>query len=134
MFAGVRLPDWETRLGSYLQEPGRSVFDWGTNDCALCGVGAVMAMTGEHPAPQFVGAYDDREGAALALRELGAGTLVATMDDLFPRMKTGHARRGDLVFAQAAVGICLGATAVFLTETDGFTHFPRAAFEIAWRI
>lgn len=134
MFEANRLPDWEPRLLAYLQEEGRSVFGWGTNDCALFGMGGVMAMTGEHPCPQYVGAYDDREGAALALRELGAGTLIGTLDTLFARKRTPFALRGDLVMVTGSVGICMGREATFLTEADGYTHYPRSAFEIAWSI
>lgn len=134
MFAHSRLPDWERRLSVYLAEPGSGVFQFGVQDCALFGCGAVVAMTGIHPAPQFVGAYDDAKGAAEALRKLGAGTLAKTFDVYFERKKPGFAQRGDLVMAQGAIGVCLGKDGVFLTENDGLTRLPRGDFTAAWRV
>lgn len=133
-FQHKRLIDWERRLNDWLLEPGRDRFQWGVNDCALFGCGAVMAMTGEHPAPQFVGSYDDRAGAAEALRVLGEGTLLKTFDAHFERRQTFFARRGDLVMAQGAIGVCMGLTGVFLTENDGMTRLTRKSFLAAWSV
>ena len=132
----ARLPDWESRLRAYLTEPGRERFAWGTNDCALFACGAVLAMTGEHPFPEFVGAYDSRESAAEALRRLGAGTLFATCDTKFARVSPAFAQRGDVVACDVgALGICLGADAVFLTDiADKYMRLPRDRFVAAWRI
>lgn len=131
----ARLPDWERRLSEYLATPERDVFRWGVNDCALFACGAVEAMTGEHPDPRYLGRYDSREGAAKALRELGAGTLGGTFDDRFPSRPVSHARRGDLVMAMGAVGVCMGAFGVFLRQdAPGYAKLPRAMFERAWEV
>lgn len=133
-FDHARLPDWERRLNAWLLEPGRDRFEYGVQDCALFGCGAVMAMTGVHPAPQFIGAYDGAESAAEALRELGKGTLLKTFDDYFARKKPAFAQRGDLVMAQKAIGVCMGANGVFLAQEVGLTRLPRSAFAVAWRV
>ena len=131
----TRLTDWERRLNAYLSEPGRDRFEWGHNDCALFTCGAILAMTGEHPFPEFVGAYDDRDTAAEALRVLGAGTLFRTFDTAFPRLDSvSFARRGDAVMAQNALGICMGGVAIFLTEEAGFTRLPMAQWQHGWRV
>lgn len=129
----MRLDDWETRLLEYLAGHSKR-FVWGQSDCGLFASGAVEAMTGVHPFPRFVGAYDTREGAALALRMMGEGTLVRTFDSRFPRCAPGMARRGDLVMASNAMGVCLGGHGVFLGEAEGFVNIPRAAFALAWRV
>ncbi len=121
-------------MAAWLAEPGRDKFEWSVNDCALFGCGAVLAMTGSHPAPQFVGAYDDAESAAEALRALGKGTLLKTFTQYFDRKKPAFAQRGDLVMAQKAVGICMGEDGLFLTENEGFTRRPRSAFTAAWKV
>jgi hypothetical protein len=139
-FHHPRTFDWERRLTAYLTEPRRHIFEWGENDCALLACGAVEAMTGCHPAPQFVGAYSDRDGAAWALREMGAGTLKATFDKVFERKRPGFAHKGDLILAHEAIGVCLGADAVFLQldAPEGqpleFARVKRADFEIAWKV
>lgn len=130
----ARLPDWEARLTAYLGTPGRDVFAWGTNDCGLFSGGAVEAMTGVHPLPEFIGAYSDREGAALALRELGMGTLHRTFAARFPSCENAFAQRGDLVMARNAIGICMGAFGLFLGADGGFVRVPRAEFFDAWRV
>lgn len=128
-----RQPDWETRLGDYIGAPGRDRFEWGRNDCALFSCGAIEAMTGVHPFPEFVGAYSDREGAARALRELGHGTLHRTFGAAFPSIENSFARRGDIVWAHDALGICIGPYGLFLGE-NGFERVPRADFTDAWSI
>jgi hypothetical protein len=130
----ARLPDWERRLSAYLSAPGRDVFAWGANDCALFAAGAVEAVTGEHPFPDVAGTYSDREGAAEVLRGLG-GTLFRTVDTAFPRKEVGFAQRGDLVMAQDALGVCMGARGVFLQlDLPGFAFLPRSSFTHAWEV
>ena len=129
----TRLPDWEHRLSDFLAQPFE--FEWGTMDCALFACAAVEAMTGEHPYPEFVGVYDDRIGAAKALRKLGKGTLEATFGQKFERVPPAFARRGDIVMSTyGAMGVCIGASAMFLAEEGGLIRLPRATFTHAWRI
>lgn len=130
-----RLDDWERRLNAYLAAPGRDVFEWGKNDCALFAAGAVDAITGTHPAPEFLNVYTDQRGAAEALRELGDGTLFRTFDTRFPRKEPGFAQRGDLIWAQEAVGVCMGKNGVFLQlDIPGFAFLPRSDFKYAWEV
>jgi len=129
----ARLPDWERRLNAFLAQP--FAFEWGVMDCALFACAAVEALTGEHPYPEFLGVYSDRIGAAKALRELGKGTLEATFSQKFDAVPPGFARRGDIVMATGgAMGVCVGAAAVFLAEEGGLIRLPRATFTHAWRI
>jgi hypothetical protein len=129
----ARLPDWERRLNAFLAQP--FVFEWGAMDCALFACAAVEALTGAHPYPEFLGVYSDRIGAARALRELGKGTLEATFGQKFAEVPPGFARRGDVVMAtDGAMGVCVGASAVFLAEEGGLIRLPRATFTHAWRI
>lgn len=129
-----RLPDWERRLGEYIAAHSADRFEWGKTDCALFSWAAVEAITGEHPAPYFLGTYGSRGEATKVLRTLGKGTLLRTMDSLFERRPVGMARRGDLVMAEGAIGVCMGAFGMFLTEDDGLARLPRAAFTHAWTV
>lgn len=129
----ARLPDWERRLSEFLAQP--FAFAWGAMDCALFACAAVEAMTGAHPYPEFPGTYDDRIGAARALRERGRGTLESTFGQKFAEVAPGFARRGDIVMAtDGAMGVCTGPAAAFLCEGDGLVRLPRATFTHAWRI
>lgn len=131
----TRLPDWEDRLAAYLAAKAGEPFAWGVNDCALFACGAIEAMTGDHPGARFAGTYDDAKGAAKVLRLVGEGTLAKTFSSSFPEVSPGMAQRGDVVEAQGAVGICMGAFGLFLADADhGIIRLPRATFTKAWRV
>lgn len=132
-----RLPDWEQRLHAYLASHEGAVFAWGRLDCALFAAGAVAAMTGLDPAAGFRGHYRSARGSVRALRRIGAGTLAATIAQLFPEKPAGYARRGDLVMVDDMVGVCIGAEALFVGEEDGsagLVRFPRSAWSTAWSV
>lgn len=132
-----RLSTWEARLGTYLAERRTMPFAWGSNDCALFAAGAVEAMTGSDPAAAFRGAYRSMAGSVRALKQHGAGTLEATIDALFPAIPTGFVRRGDLVWNGEAVGVCVGAVALFVGQEGdaaGLVRVPRAEWVKGWRV
>lgn len=138
----IRLPDWEIRLHDYLVATATAVFGYDHSrnpehlDCCVFASGAVEALTGQDPIPEFRGRYSTEFGAQRALLKYGAGTLEATLDAKFEERGVAFARRGDLVFSQGAVGLCLGATGRFLTEADGggFHDVPRAEWAKSWSI
>lgn len=141
----ARLPDWEERLGLFIAENRDRAFAWGAFDCILMACAAVEAMTGVDPAAEYRGRYDDAKGAALALRELGKGTLVKTIDAVFPARPLGKAQRGDIVMFRGSAGICMGAFGLFVGEEaladavttpqrEGLVSIPRALFERAWAV
>ena len=144
-FAAPRLPDWERRLAAFLDANRGRVFEWGTWDCTVFSAGAVEAMTGENPALEFAGKYADETGAKEALRTLGAGTLLKTLDGKFERKPVGFAQRGDLVMFSRSVGIVMGRYALSVGEERlleatgvvlnvGLVSVPRAAWEKAWAV
>lgn len=133
----IRRSDWEQRLAGYLAECEGAEFAWGRMDCALFAAGAVLAMTGIDPAAAFRGRYRSVAGSVRALRLYGAGTLEATIDSMFPERPIGFARRGDLVLADGAVGVCVGADAVFVGqegERAGLVRIARAGWTRAWSV
>lgn len=140
-----RLTDWEERLGLFIAENRERQFAWGEWDCILFACAAVEAMTGTDPAAEYRGRYDDAKGAALALRELGQGTLVKTIDATFPHRPFGKAQRGDIVLFRGSAGICMGAFGLFVGEEaladaiatpkrEGLVSIPRSLFEKAWAV
>ncbi|WP_310533118.1 DUF6950 family protein [Novosphingobium sp.] len=128
-----RLPDWERRLSAYLADDGRNCFIWGESDCALFATGGAAAMTGEDRVAHFRGVYTTRAGSARALRDLGKGTLIKTMNALWEPVRPAFAQRGDMVMVRQAVGICMGRDAIFL-GLDGFERATRAEFTHGWRV
>lgn len=132
-----RLPDWEARLMAFISAGYSRPFVWGRWDCALFATACAAELTGEDRAAAFRGQYDTREGAALALRTLGKGTLLATMNDLFPLRPVGLARRGDLVAYGSSIGVCMGRYGLFVGEEgerEGLVSVPRGEFSRAWEV
>jgi len=134
-----RFEDWEARLSVHLDIKAEQRFQWGVNDCALFAADCVKAMTGVDPAEAFRGQYDTSRGAALALREHGAGTLLKTMKAMFGEPISPHfAQRGDVVMRDATTtGICAGQFSWFMGEEgerEGLVYLPTAACRYAFRV
>lgn len=134
-----RLPDWETRLAAYLEPLRLLPFAWGTHDCTTFSAGAVMAMTGKDPMPEFRGHYRTALGSARALRRIGAGDLTSTLDRKFERVAASLAQRGDIVRSSGLLGICLGSFMVAVGsegDHEGLIRLERARWvePAAWRV
>jgi hypothetical protein len=140
-----RLSDWEQRLSDWIVANRSRPHEWGQWDCILMATSAVAAMTGEDPAAEYRGRYSDERGAAEALRDLGQGTLLKTVDAAFERRPVGKARRGDLVWFEKSVGVCVGGAGLFVGEErladkaglplrEGMIVIPRRYFLKAWTV
>ncbi|MFN3474092.1 MAG: DUF6950 family protein [Blastomonas sp.] len=129
----TRLSTWEANLAAYIAKHNGQPFVYGERDCCLWAAGAAAAQTGVDNAAVFRGKYTTELGAAKALRKYGAGSIEATFDSFYPERPIAFARRGDLVFNGEAVGVCVGATALFLSD-DGYAQIPRAQWQKAWAI
>lgn len=135
----VRKPDWEAQLAAYLEPLRARPFAWGTHDCCAFAAGAVQAMTGVDPMPEFRGRYSSARGSALALRRFGAGTLAATLDGKIAAVAPALAHRGDVVMSAGLLGICLGPVLVAVGSEgarDGLVLFARADWQEprAWHV
>lgn len=145
MTRNARLPGWETRLSNFMQANQHRAFEWGQWDCILFATAAAAAITGEDRGAAYRGRYTDNAGARAMLRELGKGTLLCTVDSQFARKPVGNAQRGDLVWRDGAVGVCLGEVAAFLTDPKlleiyaaprlgNFVLIPRRFWQKAWAV
>jgi hypothetical protein len=135
----ARLSNWEALLSAYLKEAQglAMAFDGSdrTSVCAFFAAGAVEAITGADPVREFRGRFTTAAGAEKALRKYGKGTLEATIDAKFPERPVALARRGDLVWNGEAVGVCIGADAMFMpAEGVGLVRVPRAEWVKAWGV
>lgn len=128
----ARYNDWETRLADYIAAVRADVDALGAVPCARFAAGAVAAQTGFDGHAPFAGKYKTGKGAARALRRIGAGDLESTFDrHLKRRQGPAFAQRGDIVSNGEAVGVCVGAVALFICEGE-LTEVPRTAWAIAW--
>ena len=133
-----RQSDWEDRLRTYLDRVTWEPFKWGTHDCALFAADAVNAMCGVDPAAAFRNTYGDRRGAAQALRDHGAGTLLATVGSWFAPASVHHAKRGDIVMLdRRTTGICVGRYSWFIGTPQGLDRLyplPTASCQYAFSV
>jgi len=133
----TRRSTWEADLSAYISSVRGKPYVYGEHDCGLFAAGAVMAMTGEDPGAPFRGQYSNEIGCAKALRKHGAGDLESTLDALFERRPIGRLQRGDLVWNGEAVGVCMGAYALFVGqegEAEGLVRIERAEWAGGWRV
>ena len=130
----MRNPDALEQLNKLLTEKKNTPFEWGTWDCCIFGADCILAMTGEDKLHEFRNKYNSRHSAALALREIGSGTLDKTLKEhLGPSVGGARAWRGDIVFHKNNVGVCVGSQAYFIGE-DGLELTPMSEITKVYRI
>lgn len=129
----MKISSWEDALTNYIAIKRHEPFEYGVNDCCLFAAGAVLAMTGEDPMPEFRGKYDSLKTSLKVINEIGAGTLEATLDAKFPEVNIGYAQRGDLAFHEGSVGVVMGGFAYFVSD-DGLERIKRSLWDKCWGV
>lgn len=129
----MRISAWEEALADYIAIKRHEPFEYGINDCCLFAAGAVEAITGEDPMPEFRGKYDSLKTSLQVIKDIGAGTLEATMDAKFPEVQISHAQRGDLAFLDGSVGVVMGGFAYFVSD-DGLERINRSLWDKCWSV
>jgi hypothetical protein len=129
----MRISTWEEALSNYIITKRHEPFEYGVNDCCLFAAGAVEAITGEDPMSEFRGKYDSLKTSLKAIKDIGEGTLEATMDGKFSEVAIGHAQRGDLAFFNNSVGVVVGGFAYFVSD-DGLERINRSFWGKCWSV
>jgi len=129
----MRINTWEDALANYIAIKRHEPFEYGVNDCCLFAAGAVLEVTGEDPMSEFRGKYDSLKTSLKVIKEIGAGTLEATLDGKFPEVAISHAQRGDLAFFDGSVGVVMGGFAYFASD-DGLEQIPREMWDKCWSV
>jgi hypothetical protein len=129
----MRISTWEDTLCNYIAIKRHEPFEYGVNDCCLFAAGAVLEITGEDPMSEFRGKYDSLKGSLKAIKDIGAGTLEATMDAKFSEVEIGQAQRGDLAFFDDSVGVVMGGFAYFVSD-DGLERIDRSVWDKCWSV
>ena len=129
----MRISAWEDALANYITTKRHEPFEYGVNDCCMFAAGAIEAITGEDPMPEFRGKYDSLKTSLKVIKDIGAGTLEATMDAKFPEAEIGQAQRGDLAFLDGSVGVVMGGFAYFVSD-DGLERINRSLWDKCWSV
>lgn len=128
-----RVSDWEAALSEYINVMRHAPFEYGVNDCCMFAAGAVEAMTGVDAMAEFRGKYDSSLSAAKALRDIGQGSLEATIDAKFSEVAISQAKRGDIALFDDSLGIVAGSFAWFVSD-DGLERVQRADWQKTWSV
>jgi hypothetical protein len=128
----VRRAGWEVRLAEEIVAAVAQPFAWGRHDC-YSWVRRVVHAISAHRLPG-AGSYSSAQGAALRMRRRGFASLEAVMDGTLER-RPGVllAQRGDVVMAEGALGICVGARCAFISEA-GMAWRPLRGCTVAWAV
>lgn len=133
----MRLEGWEVRLAKAIEAARDTPFEWGQHDCATWVSDVRRDLTGLDAAAEWRSRYRTERGAARMMRRLGWQRISDGVTGVLgaPLATPLLAQRGDVVLAGAddALGVCLGAVAVFLAP-DGLTERPITACRLAWRV
>lgn len=132
----MRPDDWPELLDGYVAQARGMPFAWGRHDCVSFASGWYALVTGRNPHARFAGGYDTETAAFRTMRANGVRSMEQAGDYLFEaslRTPVEFAQRGDIVLAQNALGISLGARGAFLT-VEGLGYLLSSKFQIAWRV
>lgn len=131
----MRLEGWETRLAAQVEAVRSKPFEWGRHDCATWAADVRLALTGNDAAAAWRGRYRSRRGALRRMRHMGFQTMEAGVTSILgaPLATPLLAQRGDVVMIDDALGVCIGAVALFLAP-EGLTERPVADCRLAWRV
>jgi hypothetical protein len=133
MDAQLRVERWPVLLSVAIEDARLRPFAWGTHDCATWAFSVAASLRGE-PAPEWIGSYSTKTGAARRMRE--GGTTLRKLGTAIlgePLSSPLLAQRGDVVFAGGAYGICIGRD-IAHAGPDGLILSPLTAAERAWRV
>jgi len=129
-----RYPDWEARLNDYIVKVRDKEFDIGTHDCCTFAGGAVEAITGVDPMPEFRDDYDSWDSAEESLTRIGAGDLFKTLARKFGAALPGsQGHKGDVVWFEGSCGISIGRYGMFI-GANGYVLVRITRLERAFRI
>ena len=129
----MRISAWEDALVNYIAVKRHEPFEYGVNDCCMFAAGAVDAITGQDPMSEFRGQYDSLKTSVKVIKDIGAGTLEATLDAKFSEVEIGQAQRGDLAFVDGSVGVVMGGFAYFVSD-DGLERINRSLWDKCWGV
>lgn len=132
----MRSQHWPQLLDAYVECTKARAFEWGVLDCVTFAANWRTLVTGEDPIAEWRGTYKTEREALKLIAGLGCDGLEALGTRLFGEpdpLGPKFAGRGDLVLAQDALGISLGARGAFLS-LSGLEFLPARDFKTVWKV
>lgn len=127
---------WTQLLDNYIESSRARPFEWGAFDCVTFAANWKALVTGVDPIASVRGTYATERGALEIIVRLGCKDLEAVATHFFGEpdpLGPKFAGRGDIVLAQGALGISLGARGAFLS-LSGLESIPARQFQTVWKV
>ena len=135
----MRLPDWDLRLGNYIDAVRSEPFNWGTHDCLSFANNAVAEQRGSGFADDFLGGYTTAQGALLKyqrwLRHSHFTDLLHGLDSRLYRIESKYPPRGAVAampvsgeVLPVAFGVVAGRLCCFVGDNGLQFMTPRDGF------
>lgn len=132
----MRRTDWPSVLACEIEAARGRPFSYGEHDCATWAFDVRHALIGgDNPAEQWRGRYRTEIGCARVMRRLGWVSVENLARSLLgePLESVLLAQRGDIVFADGALGLSIGKEAAFIGN-DGLKGKLLRDCALAWRV
>lgn len=132
-----KTPDWRLHFDAFLASRLRAPFVWGVNDCAIFAADAVLAMTGQDPAPAGLRGHRTARQATRSLHRHGELQGIATAA-LGEPVLTADPAEGDVVLVRTgkrqALAIANGQGGAFGPAAAGLAVAPLSGPVLCWRV
>jgi hypothetical protein len=133
-----RLPNWETRLATFVEQSYKTNFGWGVNDCGAMAAGSIEALTGVDLFQEY------HYNTALGLKRYMKRNDLNSLCDIPPRhnlqqINPNQMMRGDIAVAiiddQETFVVNLGSQ-LFIRGKNGCIQVMKNEVKIlkAWRV
>jgi hypothetical protein len=132
----MRPDTWTALLDNYIECSRLRRFEWGSFDCVTFAGNWKALVTGADPLASVRGTYSSERGALETIVRLGCNDLESVASHFFGEpdpLGPKFAGRGDIVLAQGALGISLGARGAFLS-LSGLELIPARQFQTVWKV
>lgn len=136
----AKLPGWQTRLLTTIEELTKTPFAWGENDCCIFAAKCIDAQYGTEIAKEAIGQYSTEVGCKrFMLNRAKTTQLPAVLDTFLPVRETfKYAQRGDVVTFEGALGLTAGVLwtgHIWAMGPDGVEIIPLKYLSITdvWR-
>ena len=134
----MRLPDWDKRLATYIEEARQIPFEWGNHDCFTFAVKCEEAISGVTRFPELYKAeYHSQFGANKAFIKNGYRGMVDCINRRCVQINPNMLRRGDWAAFDTPEGLAIGVYAgnkVVAVGENGLAFVEPKDVKKAWEI
>lgn len=126
----MKKENFEHELNEFIEKNKDNKFKYGKWDCFIFAVQAVKIISGKDYSKG--NKYKSKKDGLALLKTKGG--YLNVLDNLFSRIDNINlTQRGDLVYYEGAIGICIGAKSIFVNE-EGYTFINTNEAQAAYKV